>query len=164
MKKLFASALLLISATSFAETCTVVMRDYYGTQVNTFTRYSYSYDAACNEAQYDCKQDMAERQVNGGWYGLTCLEISSPNYPTPYPPSYPNPYPPSYPTPYPPSYPNPYPGPSYPPPLPPREPHWPSEPPPRYPDPGRDGHGDGRGGDHGGGWGHDGDRGGPGRR
>jgi hypothetical protein len=171
MKKLLALLVCLFASNLFAETCTYIMKDYYGSEVQRFTRFSYSYNAACDEAQYDCKQDLAERQVRGGAYGLVCQELYSPSYPTPNPgpsyptpypgpsyptpypgPSYPTPYPgPSYPTPYPgPSYPTPYPGPSYPHPLPPRDPHWPDHGPerdPRWPDHGRDG----------------GDRGGPGR-
>jgi hypothetical protein len=128
MKKVIGAMLFLVSSLSFAETCTEVMRDRNGYEVQRFTRYAYSYYAACDEARYDCTNDMSERSVRGQW-GLNCSELNTNTYPTPsYPAPYPSPYP-SYPAPSPyPSYPPSYP-PTYPRPLPPRDPHWPSEPP-----------------------------------
>jgi len=128
MKKLIAVFFAVLSFSAAAETCTYVMKDYYGNTVQRFTRFAYSYYAACDEAQYDCKEDLAERQVRGGWYGLICREEITNTYPAPYPPSYPPSYPPPYPPSYPPSYPPPYP-PSYPP----RDPHFPRDPYPREP-------------------------------
>lgn len=147
MKTIIAIFLASVSFAALADsTCTVFMSDRYGNVLQKFTRYSYSYEAACSEAFYDCNQDRSEREVRGN-YGLSCFEQTSypaptPNYPTPYPPTYPapypTPYPPSYPAPYPPSYPPRYPAPlpprypaPYPQPLPPREPHWPDHGPDR---------------------------------
>lgn len=152
LKTLVLSSIAIFSATASAEYCTTVIREYKGPnytyEYDNFTRTSYSTDAACSDAMYDCQRRLSDYQSRGLYYNAQCA-VKSNSYPSdPRPPSYPT-YPsyPSYPS-YPPSYPSypprdPYPSypprdpyPSYPPG---RDPHYPGRD-PHYPgrDPGRD--------------------------
>lgn len=134
MKTLIALCILLFGTALRAEICTVVIRNQYGDELDTFTRVSYSLDAACDDARWDCNRELSEEQSEGRYYDAYCsIKDITPSYPPRYPaPSYPPTYPPRYPSPsYPPSYPSPYPSP-YPPSYPPR---YPDPYPPRYPAP-----------------------------
>lgn len=124
MKKVLLTFLLLLGATSaFADYCTVVIRDQYGYEFDTFTRSSYSIDAACSDARFDCRTKLSDYQSWGRYYDAQCvIKNTSISYPIP-------PIPPAYPYPDYPRYPD-YPTyPDYP-----REPRYPRDPyPPRYP-------------------------------
>lgn len=131
MKTTLAFLVLLFSTIVSAEICTVVIRDQYGYDYDSFTRSSYSMSAACDDASWDCRQRLSEYQSYGQHYNSICAEVR-PSYPPSYPPTYPPSYPPTYPPRYPPTYPPRYP-PTYPRPRDPREP--PRYPPPSYPRP-----------------------------
>ena len=103
MKTLLALLLLGISSLASAEVCTSVIQDRFGYEYENFTRSSYSQQAACDQAVYDCRRALSDAQASGRYYDATC-EIK---YNNPTPPPYPNPYPP-----YPGPNPNPGPGPS----------------------------------------------------
>lgn len=146
MKLLFTLLFLSTSSSVMADTCIVVIRDQYnGYEYDQFTRTSYSSDAACTDAIWDCRNRLSEYQVRGQLPYAQCAVKTIfhdypdyPRYPDPIPPRYPrDPYPPRYPDPIPPRYPrDPYP-PRYPDPVPPRyprdpypprDPRWPREP------------------------------------
>jgi hypothetical protein len=99
---------LLFSTMVGAEVCTVGIRDLNGNVYNTFVRSSYSMNAACDSAFWDCQQMLSDYQSLGNHYNSHCEILST--TPTPlFPPAYPIPsYPPMYPN-YPihPSFPNP---------------------------------------------------------
>ena len=128
MKTALAFLVLLFSAIVSAETCTVVIRDQYGYDYDSFISTSYSTNAACDDASWNCRQRLSDYQSYGRYYNAFCTirDVTS-SYPPSYPPNYPS-YPPSYPNypSYPPSYPN------YPreprEPRDPREPNYPREP------------------------------------
>lgn len=140
IKATLAFLVLTFSTLAAADICTVVIRDQYGYEYDSFSRSSYSSTAACDDANWDCRQKLSMYQSVGQHYNSMCsvVDIIS-SYPTPLPPSYPR-YPdyprePSYPR-YPdyprqPSYPR---EPSYPrQPSYPREPHYPRPRDPREP-------------------------------
>ena len=125
MKKILLFVLFAFSTNAVSELCTYTIRDNYGYEYQRFTRISYSYYAACSDAQWDCMRALSDAQSVGRYYNAVCLEeYTTPNYPTPYP------YPPQYPRE--PQYPRDPREPRYP-----REPHYPREPreprDPRYP-------------------------------
>lgn len=134
MKTTLALLVFLLSTVVSAEICSVVIRDQYGYDYDSFTRSSYSINAACDDATWDCRQKLSEYQSYGRYYNATCVvrEVS-PSYPPSYPPTYP-PYPPRYPDPREPSYPR---YPRYPDPREPGYPRYPRDPRepsyPRYP-------------------------------
>jgi len=97
MKSLMALALFAFAAFAQAEVCTSVIRDSRGYEWETFTRSSYSTQAACDQAQYDCNSALSYARSQGRYYDAQCV-LQYPN--DPYPNPYPNPYPP-YPNPYP---------------------------------------------------------------
>lgn len=121
MKATIAFLVLLFSTIASADICTVVIRDQYGYEYDSFTRSSYSMTAACDDANWDCQQKLSDYQSYGQHYNSVCLVTDvTPSYPPPSYPRYPD-YPrePQYPR--------------YP-----REPQYPRDPrEPRYPrDPG----------------------------
>ncbi len=129
-KALLAFLFLMAWASAFADYCTVVIRDPYGREYDTFTRSSYAIEAACSDARYECQQRLSEHQSYGRYYEAQCVikntRITNRPIP-PIPPAYPYPEYPNYPR-YP-DYPH-YPRyPDYP-----RYPEYPRYPaPPRYP-------------------------------
>lgn len=114
---------LLFSSIVSAEICTVGMRGPNGNIYNTFVRSSYSMNAACDSALWDCQQMLSEYRSLGNHYNSYCEVILTLPIP-PFPPIYP-PVPP-----FPPFYPG---HPNYP-----TYPNWPAFPynPPRWPHPG----------------------------
>lgn len=138
MKVLIAFLVLLIANIASADICRVAIVDQYGYEYDNFIRSSYSTNAACDDATWDCRQKLSEYQSYGRLYNAICrIKEITPTYPSPSP--YPNPYPYPYPAPTPYPYPTPNP-PRYPSPAP--YPRDPREPPrhdpgsePRYPSP-----------------------------
>jgi hypothetical protein len=92
MKKLIALILLGISGMASAEVCTSVIKDRSGYVWESFTRSSYSQQAACDQANYDCRGALSYAQSIGRYYDAFC-EIQYNIPPTPYPNPYPTPYP-----------------------------------------------------------------------
>ena len=88
--------MLLMMNTAMANYCTVVIRDQYGYDYDQFTSSSYSTDAACDDATWNCRQKLSEYQGYGRHYDAVCtVKTFTPNYPMPpIPPSYPPSYPP----------------------------------------------------------------------
>ncbi len=138
MKILLSLFFVLVSSVALADTCIVVIRDQYnGYEYDQFIRTSYSSDAACTDAIWDCRNRLSDYQIRGQLNNAQCVVKTIyndypdyPRYPDPIPPRYPrDPYPPRYPDPIPPRYPrDPYP-PRYPrDPMPPRDPHGPRRP------------------------------------
>lgn len=89
MKTLLAFFLLTFSALASAEICTSVIRDRNGYEWETFTRSSYSQQAACDMAIYDCRGALSYGQSMGRYYDAFC-EIKY-DRPDPYPDPRPNP-------------------------------------------------------------------------
>ncbi|MDD4974017.1 MAG: hypothetical protein PHY93_06680 [Bacteriovorax sp.] len=89
MKKLLALFLLGFSVGSMAEVCTSVIKDRSGYEWETFTRSSYSQQAACDQATYDCRGALSYGQSIGRYYDAACeIKFDRPNpypNPTPYP-------------------------------------------------------------------------------
>jgi hypothetical protein len=100
MKAVMALFLLGVSTFASAEICTSVIKDRYGYEYESYTRSSYSQQAACDQASYDCQQALSYAQSTGRYYDAQCVL----KFDNPVPNPYPNPYPP-YPGPNP--YPNP---------------------------------------------------------
>ncbi len=101
MKTVLALILLGLSSLASAEVCTSVIKDRQGYEWETYTRSSYSQQAACDQATYDCRQALAYAQASGRYYDAQCeIKWNSP-VPNPYPNPYPNPNPNPYPNPYP---------------------------------------------------------------
>lgn len=95
MKTILALFLLTISSLASAEVCTSVIRDQRnGYEYETFTRSSYSQQAACDQALFDCRDTLSYANSQGRYYGAQCelKYIPAPN-PNPYPNPNPNPYP-----------------------------------------------------------------------
>jgi len=88
MKILITFVLFGIAQFSFAsESCTYAIKDPYGFEYETLTRYSYSRPAACSEANMACREAIAYGQRYGRYYDAHCEEkYDSPNRP-PLPPS-----------------------------------------------------------------------------
>jgi hypothetical protein len=130
MKTTIIFLVLLFSTTVHADVCSVAIRDRNGFDALIFTRSSYSINAACDNAHWDCLQKLSDLQSRGFHYNSFCtitlvpLPIP-PVYPPPYPIPYPSPYPyPNYPNfPHYPNYPRPPHGPGWP--HFPNHPHWP---------------------------------------
>lgn len=85
MKIFLASILLTLSTFASAEVCTSVIRDQRnGYEYDSFTRSSYSRQAACDQAFYDCRDALSYAQSNGRYYGAQC-EIKDIPLPPPSP-------------------------------------------------------------------------------
>lgn len=95
MKILMALIILGISALASAETCTSVIKDQEGREWDSFSRSSYSQQAACDQASYDCGSALSYGQSIGRYYGAHCeIKYDRPNpypNPNPYPTPRPNP-------------------------------------------------------------------------
>jgi hypothetical protein len=75
MKTLIALALMAIASMASAqESCTYAIKDNYGYEYETLTRYSYSRQAACSDADFACRQAIAEGQRYGRYYNAHCEE------------------------------------------------------------------------------------------
>lgn len=85
MKTLLALFLFSLTTLSFAEICTSVIRDNYGYEFETFTRSSYSEQAACDLATYDCREALSYGQSVGRYYNAFCAIKDDRR--NPYPPS-----------------------------------------------------------------------------
>lgn len=87
MKTLFALALFAMAAMAQAEVCTSVIKDSRGYDWETFTRSSYSTQAACDQAMYDCNSALSWARSQGRYYDAQCMiQWQNPNpYPNPYP-------------------------------------------------------------------------------
>lgn len=129
MKTTIIFSALFFSTMVGAEICTVGIRDQNGNIYNTFIRTSYSMNAACDNALWDCQQMLSEYRSLGNHYNSYCEVLATTPTIPPFPPVYPiPPFPPMVP-----NFPN-YPNyPNYP------APHWPFFPhhPPHWPIPGR---------------------------
>lgn len=99
MKTALALFFLMFASWAQAETCTAVIKDRLGYEFESFTRSSYSQQAACDQATYDCRGALAYGQSIGRYYDAHC-ELKF-DRPTPYPDPYPDPYPTPNPGPYP---------------------------------------------------------------
>lgn len=85
MKIIFALFLLTLSTIVGAEVCTSVIKDQRtGYEYEEFTRSSYSRQAACDQAIYDCRGALAYAQSYGRYYDAIC-EIKFSRVPTPSP-------------------------------------------------------------------------------
>ena len=84
MKTLLALILLGISGLASAEFCTSVIKNRSGYEYEIFTRSSYSQQAACDQANYDCTRALNDAQASGQYYDAFC-EIKY-NQPIPMPP------------------------------------------------------------------------------
>lgn len=95
MKTILALFLLTLSAFASAEVCTSIIRDQRnGYEYESFTRSSYSQQAACDQALYDCRYALSYAQSTGRYYDAQCeLKYIPAPYPNPNPNPYPNPYP-----------------------------------------------------------------------
>ena len=84
MKTLIALALLAFASVSMAsESCTYAIKDRWGTEFETLTRYSYTRSAACADASYACSDALALGQRYGRYYDAFCEEKWEPSYPNP---------------------------------------------------------------------------------
>jgi hypothetical protein len=91
MKTFVGILFLVLSNIVAAEVCTTVIKDQRSNyEFETFTRTSYSKQAACDMAIYDCQTALSTAQSYGRYYGAIC-EIKY--TPSPSPSPYPNPYP-----------------------------------------------------------------------
>lgn len=78
-------ALAIMAFANFAlatESCTYSIKDRYGFEYETLTRYSYSRESACSDADFACRQAIAEGQRYGRYYDAHCEE----KYDAPRPP------------------------------------------------------------------------------
>lgn len=87
MKTLLTLIFLGISGLVSAEICTTVIKDNSGYEWETFTRSSYSRQAACDQAIYDCNGALSYGQSIGRYYDAYCeIKYDRPNpYPNPNP-------------------------------------------------------------------------------
>ncbi|MDO9181068.1 MAG: hypothetical protein Q7U04_01605 [Bacteriovorax sp.] len=93
MKLLLACILLTISGLTSASECTSVIKDRSGYQFESFTRSSYSQQAACDQAIYDCNGALSYGQSVGRYYDAHCeIQFDQPA-PSPYPRPRPGPGP-----------------------------------------------------------------------
>ncbi len=106
MKTLVGILFLVLSNIVAAEVCTTVIKDQRSNyEFETFTRTSYSKQAACDMAIYDCQTALSTAQSYGRYYGAICeIKYTPSPSPSPSPSPYPNPYPNPYPSPYPTGY------------------------------------------------------------
>ena len=73
MKKLLALLLLTLSSLAMAnESCTYVIRDNYGYEYESITRYGYSTQSACSDAAYECSRTLSYAQSSGRYYDAQC--------------------------------------------------------------------------------------------
>jgi hypothetical protein len=72
MKAMMVLILLAISSFSMADVCTSVIKDRSGYEWESFTRTSYSQEAACNQAIYDCRGALSYGQSVGRYYDAFC--------------------------------------------------------------------------------------------
>ena len=93
MKTLLAIFILVISGLASAEVCTSVIKDRSGYEWETFTRSSYSQQAACDQSDFDCRGALSYGQSVGRYYDAYCeIKYETPNpYPNPNPSPRPNP-------------------------------------------------------------------------
>lgn len=78
------------SVAAQAESCDAIIRDRSGYELERYSATSYSRDAACSEAMYQCNRSLSDARSNGRYYDANC-EVAPIFYPNPNP--YPNPYP-----------------------------------------------------------------------
>lgn len=90
MKTALVFCALFFSSLVSAETCTSVIRDRSGYEWETFTRTSYSQQAACDQAIYDCHGALSFGQSVGRYYNAFCEISSGPIEPQPTPAPYPD--------------------------------------------------------------------------
>ena len=95
MKKFLLAFLSLCSISAMADySCTATIKDN-GLDRESFTRYSYTQNAACDTARFDCNNYLSDMQSRGYYRSAFCA-LDRNEYPTdPYPNPYPNPYPPA---------------------------------------------------------------------
>ena len=79
----------IISLATNAEECSAIIKDRFGSTLERFTEFSYSREAACSEAMYQCNRSLSDARSNGRYYDANC-EVDGYN-PNPYP--YPGPGP-----------------------------------------------------------------------
>ena len=85
MKAILIFLLLTITSFASAEICTSVIKDRRGYEWETFTRSSYSRQAACDQASYDCSGALSYGQSQGRYYDAFCeIKFEAPN-PYPFP-------------------------------------------------------------------------------
>ena len=73
MEKLLVLFLMTFASAAFANnSCTYVMKDRYGSEIQTFTRDSYSGQSACSDADYSCRVAMSDAQRNGNYRDVYC--------------------------------------------------------------------------------------------
>lgn len=95
IKNILVIMLLAISTKiAMAETCSAVIKDRYNSTIDRYTESSYSKEAACDQAMYQCNRALSDARSQGRMYDANC-EIESIFNPAP------NPYPNPYPTPWP---------------------------------------------------------------
>ncbi len=92
MKTVMAFLFLCLQSYASAEICTSVIKDRQGYEWETFTRSSYSQEAACDQAMFDCQTNLSYGQSRGRYYDAFC-ELKWNTYPSPTPSPYPSPYP-----------------------------------------------------------------------
>jgi hypothetical protein len=87
MKFLF--LLITLSFVAFgakAETCNAVIKDRFGSVLERFTESSYSRDAACGEAMFQCNRSLSDARSSGRYYDANCeVEAIYNPYPGPIP-------------------------------------------------------------------------------
>ena len=72
MKKIIIFVLLVISSLASAEVCTSVIKDREGSEWETFTSSSYSQQAACDQASYNCNNALTYGQSIGRYHNAYC--------------------------------------------------------------------------------------------
>lgn len=73
MKKLLALLLLTLASVSMAdESCTYAIKDNYGYEYESVTRYGYSAQSACSDAAYECSRVLSNAQSSGRYYDARC--------------------------------------------------------------------------------------------
>ena len=85
MKTALVFCALFFSSLVSAETCTSVIRDRSGYEWESFTRTSYSQQAACDQAIYDCHGALSFGQSVGRYFNAFCEISSRPSDPQPTP-------------------------------------------------------------------------------
>lgn len=72
MKLILTFAILIFSNLVSAELCTAVLKDRRNLELEVFNGSSYSREAACNEALYNCHRSLSDAQSNGRYYDAFC--------------------------------------------------------------------------------------------
>lgn len=73
MKNLLVLFLMTFAGAAFANnSCTYVMKDRYGSEIQTFTRDGYGGQSACSDADYACRVGISDAQRNGNYDELYC--------------------------------------------------------------------------------------------